>query len=89
MNEHACNLPRGVRAINLHRPLVHPEGTRLVSVADVTLGTAAATAPSRPLAASATSPLRRWWARFSEGRAKSRRPDYLESAAMAREMYRL
>ncbi|PRC60160.1 hypothetical protein C6A85_19745, partial [Mycobacterium sp. ITM-2017-0098] len=61
----------------------------VISVAEVMLGTAAASSTVRPRGA-----VRDWWARLSDARAERpriarRRPDYFEDAAMAREMYRL
>jgi hypothetical protein len=63
-------------------------GIVLISVAEVMLGTAAS-AGARPRGA-----LRGRWARLCAARAARRRiarrrPDYLENAAMAREMHRL
>ncbi|MDY6998841.1 MAG: hypothetical protein SW019_19765 [Actinomycetota bacterium] len=89
MNDNTQTLPRGMRALDPAHAPVHPEGTRLVSVAEVMLATAAATA-----AQPTTSPVRGWWVRYLEGRerrrrAAQRRPDCFEAAAMAREMHRL
>ncbi len=87
MNEHTCTLPSDVRGL---AGAAHPTSDEIVviSVAEVMLGTAAASTV-RPHGA-----LRAWWTRFCENRAERRlharrRPDYFEHAAMAREMYRL
>ena len=93
MNQYTHTLPREVRA---------PEGTDtcdtsasseavVISVAELMLGTVAA---SRTTRRPAVHPLRVWWTRYTAaraewGRSARRRPDYFETAAMAREMHRL
>lgn len=90
MNEHACTLPSDVRGAEDATYRTSDEFV-VIGVAEVMLGTAAASAltTARPRGA-----LRDWWARLSDARAERRRmarrrPDFFEDAAMAREMYRL
>ncbi|VEG57451.1 Uncharacterised protein [Mycolicibacterium aurum] len=88
MTEHACTMPSAVRGAEDATPRTSDDIV-VIAVAEVMLGTAAASSAARPRSA-----LRLWWARRCDARAERRRtarrrPDYFENAAMAREMYRL
>ncbi|OAN40298.1 hypothetical protein [Mycolicibacterium iranicum] len=87
MNEHTCTLHTDVhtRGDTLSRS---PADVAVISVAEVMLGSAAASAAAQ------RGIVREWWAqlvaiRVERRRIARRRPDYFEHAAMAREMYRL
>jgi hypothetical protein len=71
---------------NSHAPIVH--NPVFIGVADVMFGTAAAT-PARPTRRFATLRARLLRPRGARRNYPARRGDYLESAAMAREMHRL